>query len=734
MSIQIPPPKTRSLRGFAVDPSLALSLSTLPIHEILYKVDWEELTPRAATGDAASGAGRKSTNASQVVGSYPQGEYLEIVDYDPASGLFYEPVNLDDPHLLAQDGLAPSVGNPQFHQQMVYAVMMTTIRNFERALGRRIQWAEFIPPASDHPKESDSHGTNSRPVLNFQFVQRLRVYPHALRQANAFYDPTRKAMLFGYFNSRPADPSLQLPGTTVFTCLSHDIIAHETTHAILDGLQRRWIDATHPDTRAFHEAFADIVALFQHFTFPEVLRHQIALTRGDLQQQNLLGQLAQEFGRATGGYGGLRDAIGGFDEQGRWNTKPPNPDDYQTEMECHARGAILVAAVFEAFINVYRRRIQKLLRIATGGTGVLPAGELHPDLVDELAHKAADTAATVLRICIRALDYCPPVDLTFGEYLRALITADHDMVDEDRLGYRVAFIEAFQKRGISAPGINSMAVENLRYRTLDDNLSAARRKVLGEFLREVKARIAYAPNREELYWATRNLVNNIPRPHSDDQEPRPTADSPQYAGHNKTLQRLLLSFLSDNTSESEHLRNLTGLMFPGKPGEAAAEIKRQCEAAGLEYGYLTEKCASYVIDKLWLANRATPDGRIHDHVILTVVQKRGVTFAWNDQTKSWSPSNYFVHDNLPDKNILPENSIVFRGGCTLIFDLETQQLRYAIKKDVDDQDRMLRQFLFQQGEFGGHNVNYFSPQALEGLSGPFAFLHSHHETENPHHG
>ena len=34
--------------------------------------------------------------------------------------------------------------------------------------------------------------------------------------------------------------------------------------------------------RTFHEAFADIVALFQHFTFPEILRHQIAHTRGAL--------------------------------------------------------------------------------------------------------------------------------------------------------------------------------------------------------------------------------------------------------------------------------------------------------------------------------------------------------------------------------------------------------------------------------------------------------------------
>mgnify|MGYP003297592189 CR=1 FL=1 len=38
--------------------------------------------------------------------------------------------------LWLQDGLAPAEGNPQFHQQMVYAVASLTIDRFERALRR----------------------------------------------------------------------------------------------------------------------------------------------------------------------------------------------------------------------------------------------------------------------------------------------------------------------------------------------------------------------------------------------------------------------------------------------------------------------------------------------------------------------------------------------------------------------------------------------------------------------
>jgi hypothetical protein len=57
---------------------------------------------------------------------------------------------------------------------------------------------------------------------------------------------------------------------------------------------------------AFHEAFADIVALFQHFTMPEALLHQIKQSGGDLTKGGPLGELAQQFGKASGMHGALR--------------------------------------------------------------------------------------------------------------------------------------------------------------------------------------------------------------------------------------------------------------------------------------------------------------------------------------------------------------------------------------------------------------------------------------------
>src|SRR5204862_962375 len=132
------------------------------------------------------------------------------------------------------------------------------------------------------------------------YHQRLQIYPHALRQANAFYSPQKIALLFGYFEASANDPGDHVPGSMVYSCLAHDIVAHETTHAILDGMHRRFNEATNPDVLALHEAFADIVALMQHFTIPEILETEIGRTRGSLRTQSILGSLALQFGRSTG--------------------------------------------------------------------------------------------------------------------------------------------------------------------------------------------------------------------------------------------------------------------------------------------------------------------------------------------------------------------------------------------------------------------------------------------------
>jgi len=79
----------------------------------------------------------------------------------------------------------------------------------------------------------------------------------------------------------------------------------------------------------------------------------------------------------------LRDYIGetekpkeGSDEKAKWVRREPKQSDYDDAKatgDPHAIGAVMVAAVFDAFLQIYKRRTADLLRLATGGTGV-PCG------------------------------------------------------------------------------------------------------------------------------------------------------------------------------------------------------------------------------------------------------------------------------------------------------------------------------------------------------------------------
>ena len=659
-----PVPTHRILKGYAFDPSLSLQLDTVAVNEMMYVIPWEE--------DLEPG---------------PIGAYVEVIDYDPSIKKYYGSVNLNDPRVLAANGLEPSISNPLFHQQMVYAVAMTTITNFERALGRKVIWAE-----RKYREGREIHD---------EYVERLRIYPHALREANAYYSPNKKALLFGYFNADPRDSSLQMPNALIFTCLSHDIIAHEITHAILDSLFPKYNEPTNPDVLAFHEAFSDIVALFQHFSFPAVLKHQIAKTRGDLSSQNLLGQLAQEFGTAVGSYGSLRDAIGQTDpDTGMWQPTIPDPLDYQNEIQPHKRGSILVAAIFDAFLNIYQNRVADLFRIYTKGSGVLAEGALHPDMVNRLAGEAAKASQHVLNMCIRALDYCPPVDITFGDYLRAIITADRDLVQDDSRAYRIAFVDAFRKRGIYPEGIRALSIESLVFDEIDlpgigEDQTRDLLQIIGDFLREYHRAVMYpSPSdppdlRRRMYDLAKIYIAG------DDEEIMGLHErlTVKFAGHSK-------------------FENITGLAF-----------NQYFERYGIRArGYLGMPGPAFQIENLRIVSRTGPKDNHINHVVFNLLQTANIKIT-----------------NSHDFSYAPGAGFRFRGGCTLIFDLDSNTLKYSISKPILGEDtdedqvrklniaRLKRQYQYQQEDrlnsMSAFDL-YFGYQDQNTFLEPFAFLHN----------
>jgi hypothetical protein len=436
--MQLPEPTTRALKVYALDPSAGNYVGNV----MTVRIRWER--------DLQPG---------------PVGRRFAVIDYDAANKRYYPPVDLNDYRILARGGLDPSESDPRFHQQMVYAVASETIDKFEAALGRSIHWRRADRPAGEVTDEETA-------ARRAEDIWVLKLYPHAMVQANAFYSREAHGILFGYFRAAQANHGNNLPGQCIFTCLSHDIIAHEVTHAVIDGIRRFFTEPTNPDVLAFHEAFADLTALFLHFSHKEALLDTIRKTggllyryeltpdtapvggtmppaegaaavapriTGEIAQRNPLIELAQQFGEASAIGHGLRSALG----------VPPNEAAARTtSSDPHVRGSTLVAAVFDAYFSVYLRASADLFRIFRAGGGEIQPAELPAPLANLLAETAAKTANDFFQLCARALDYCPPVDITFGDYLRALITASLDLAPDEGRGVRQALMQGFRSRGI----------------------------------------------------------------------------------------------------------------------------------------------------------------------------------------------------------------------------------------------------------------------------------------------
>jgi len=76
----------------------------------------------------------------------------------------------------------------------------------------------------------------------------------------------------------------------------------------------------------------------------------------------------------------------------------------------------------------------------------------------------------MLDLCIRAFDYLPPVDVTFGDFLRALVTADTELNPDDPFDLRANLVDAFLNRGIHPKGVFSLNEESLLWAQPDDSL------------------------------------------------------------------------------------------------------------------------------------------------------------------------------------------------------------------------------------------------------------------------
>lgn len=304
----------------------------------------------------------------------PISRRVAVVDFDPLSGELLPGAKLKPANgrKIREYDISPGHDvTPEFRAVMVFGTVCKTIGLFEhrQILGRPITWG------FDGPQ--------------------LLVVPRAGQWRNAFYERASRSLQFFYFNHA---------GTTVYTSLSEDIVTHETGHAILDGIAPDLYDAVTPQALAIHESVADLVALVRAMANDKLRDEVLRDPNWSITQTNQFTALAEEFGKALseGRSDYLRNA---------YNEKRLIGEGAVSGTEPHGLAEVLTGALYAVLVADYRRMYDKA----------------REDGLDDIPARGKALGTVVRRFerfVFRALDYLPPGDVTFADFVRAVLAAD----------------------------------------------------------------------------------------------------------------------------------------------------------------------------------------------------------------------------------------------------------------------------------------------------------------------
>jgi hypothetical protein len=332
---------------------------------------------------------RRTFDGEQFCLDGPVTRRVAVLDFDAATGALRPGIRFLPPAGGRDHGTFELADENDFQARdflvvNAFTTVLATLAMFEEqdALGREVEWAFGAP--------------------------QLLVVPRAGEWANAFYQRESHSLQFFHFPGAEA-------GGTVYTALSQDIIAHETAHAMLDGIAPDLYNCLTPQSLALHEAVADLAALLLALRSRELRSHLLKQTDGSVSGQNAFSNLAEQFGTNRDHTGRARHL------RSLWNERNLDPNDDSldelnrrnraTPEEPHLLSEVLSGALYRVFAHLHEQyRAQSaagdVSEFSASGRALFIAGEHFKRLV------------------LRSLDYLPPGEVSFADYGRAILASD----------------------------------------------------------------------------------------------------------------------------------------------------------------------------------------------------------------------------------------------------------------------------------------------------------------------
>lgn len=293
-------------------------------------------------------------------------------------------------------------GTPEFDCAQTYAVARLTLNMYQRVL--RDLGVTAIPWAWNTGGITDP----------------LTVFPRAGNAQNAHYSRSGKELSFYYFTT-PSAP------TPVYTCRSLDVVAHETGHAILDGLKPGWLSAGNPpQTGGLHESFGDLTAVFLALSMFDQVAAAIALSKANLHDRaSFVAALAEQFGLAIGMPHGIRNADNDLKLS-------------QVGNEVHAISQVFTGAIYDVLADIFA--FEKNRQAAT----------------KEVTLVLYEVSAHLCKVLVQAIRKAPGTGATFADVGNQMLVVSHDMGDPPI--YRTFIRNQFAIREILLPATPYKAV------------------------------------------------------------------------------------------------------------------------------------------------------------------------------------------------------------------------------------------------------------------------------------